>query len=736
MVRASELSVRLYLKRAETCHEANQDILLGVVKLNPLFEDGHGESDGTQWLDVDEGTGKMRIGVRYAEDTSEKFQDSEHAYCAGGQLPEMTASRNKETQQLFTRKTIKTELISSTTHQSLRFRIDSPFIAALAFAFQGETGLHLFAPFIAGEPLFYRLQRDRVFDADRSRFYAAELLCAFKHLHKLDIVYLGLTPRNILIDTLGHIIIVDHNLFVPGLENGFQVPSMDAVFSFPAPEVLLGRAHSKSSDWCTLGCILYEMLTGMPPFYNVDSDEFRRNIISGPLCLPASLPASARDILSKLLNREPEQRLGTQGPQEIEDHHFFNGIELGRLERFEYEPTFKPRCVATVFRDRAPSPVPLSELLATFNGFSFPKPETETKTSNKSVVLSESLADSKTLPAKAPSLPDTAAPPHPTTQPCATPDGDDADWKLGWEESRQEFVLRDYRRNTSKPVPSRHEPSSDQRLPLPSQPKKEEALEWALDTGNVQAVHQLLENFGDINLNIQFSRPWETPLVWAAEHQDTILLEGLLSHGADPTFTTKDPRRGRSLPPPRHRDAKHKSRVAPCPPPHPDPRPRHTHPRAGPRRRPERRGYRCRAAGPAARRATLTPRLFHLRELPTKPPACSRRRAPPPQPLARRVRPAAARARRHSRRREHLPLVRLLLAHGADAIAGFHGLDVTLPGQDGGSWHVPPFRVVCGRVAQLAMGLGQREVVRVLLDYGADGGGDLGSRFGGGMCVR
>lgn len=60
--------------------------------------------------------------------------------------------------------------------------------------------------------MFYHLQRACKFDEGRSRFYAAELLCALEHLHSFNVVYRDLKPENILLDYTGHIALCDFGM--------------------------------------------------------------------------------------------------------------------------------------------------------------------------------------------------------------------------------------------------------------------------------------------------------------------------------------------------------------------------------------------------------------------------------------------------------------------------------------------------------------------------------------------
>lgn len=114
-----------------------------------------------------------------------------------------------------------------------------------------------------------------------------------------------------------------------------------------APELLLGNGYTKSVDWWTLGVLLYEMLTGLPPFYDENTNEMYRKILQEPLHFPSSdiVPASAKDLLTRLLDRDPQRRLGANGAAEIKAHHFFSNIDWRKLLQRKYEPSFRPNVV-------------------------------------------------------------------------------------------------------------------------------------------------------------------------------------------------------------------------------------------------------------------------------------------------------------------------------------------------------------------------------------------------------
>jgi serine/threonine protein kinase len=93
-----------------------------------------------------------------------------------------------------------------------------------------------------------------------------------------------------------------------------------------------------------------QQLTGLPPFYDENTNEMYRKILSDPLRFPDSMGSEARDLLTKLLNRDPAKRLGVKGAQEIRNHPFFaRHIDFKRLWQKKIQPPFKPSVVSSCF---------------------------------------------------------------------------------------------------------------------------------------------------------------------------------------------------------------------------------------------------------------------------------------------------------------------------------------------------------------------------------------------------
>lgn len=116
-----------------------------------------------------------------------------------------------------------------------------------------------------------------------------------------------LKPENVLLDENGHIKLADFGLSREGItESTSGATSFCGTPEYLAPEVLERRPYGKAVDWWSMGMLLYEMLTGLPPFYSRNRQELFANIRGATLTFPRYVSEPARSLISGLLNRNPE----------------------------------------------------------------------------------------------------------------------------------------------------------------------------------------------------------------------------------------------------------------------------------------------------------------------------------------------------------------------------------------------------------------------------------------------
>jgi serine/threonine protein kinase len=107
-----------------------------------------------------------------------------------------------------------------------------------------------------------------------------------------------------------------------------------------APEVILASGHDTAVDWWALGVVMFEMLIGVPPFYDGNLQATFENILSRNIEWPEELSPEARDIIDRLLTVDVNERLGSRGAAEVKQHPFFRGIDWANLHN--QQPFFLP----------------------------------------------------------------------------------------------------------------------------------------------------------------------------------------------------------------------------------------------------------------------------------------------------------------------------------------------------------------------------------------------------------
>ncbi|KAI9339815.1 kinase-like domain-containing protein [Zopfochytrium polystomum] len=271
-------------------------------------------------------TGQIRLQLSYQQNAKKHLtvDDFDLLKVIGkGSFGKVMQVRKKDTSRIYAMKIIKKtyvvereEVAHTLAERRVLAEVAHPFVVPIKFSFQTREKLYLVLAFVNGGELFYHLKEEGS----------------------------DLKPENILLDHSGHIALCDFGLCKLDMtSNDAKTSTFCGTPEYLAPELLSGQAYTKAVDWWTLGILLYEMLTGLPPFYDEDVREMYAKILGAPLEFnEGDVGEAARDLLRKMLDRDPTRRLGAQGADEIKRHRFFEDINWTRLMQRKYNPTFRP----------------------------------------------------------------------------------------------------------------------------------------------------------------------------------------------------------------------------------------------------------------------------------------------------------------------------------------------------------------------------------------------------------
>ena len=268
-----------------------------------------------------------------------------------GTYGKVSLVRHKESGQLYAMKAMSKALLAEDeniqqiiTEKDVLMQNSHPFLVSAHFAFQTDAKVFIILNYVPGGELFTRLREETKLSEARTKLITAELVLALGYLHKKNFIYRDLKPENVLFDEDGHVKLTDF-----GYTKKLRGPNdtTDTFCGTPyyiAPELLTGEDYSKSVDWWSLGCVMYEMLVGISPFYNENADLTYKAILKSEVQFPQTLSKPAVDLIHKLLIKDPKQRLGS-GAGDAEDvmaHPFFRDLNWQDVYDRKVTPLWKP----------------------------------------------------------------------------------------------------------------------------------------------------------------------------------------------------------------------------------------------------------------------------------------------------------------------------------------------------------------------------------------------------------
>ncbi|MEE6460186.1 hypothetical protein FKM82_000878 [Ascaphus truei] len=221
----------------------------------------------------------------------------------------------------------------------------SPFIVKLYRTFKDNKYVYMLLEACLGGELWSILRDRGSFDEPTAKFCIGCVTEAFEYLHQIGVMYRDLKPENLLLDSEGYVKLVDFG-FAKKILSGQKTWTFCGTPEYVAPEVILNRGHSFSVDFWSLGILLYELLTGNPPFTGPDQMMIYNLILKGieKMDFHKKITRRSEDLISRLCRQNPTERLGNMknGIADIKKHRWFNGFNWEGLSARSLPSPLKP----------------------------------------------------------------------------------------------------------------------------------------------------------------------------------------------------------------------------------------------------------------------------------------------------------------------------------------------------------------------------------------------------------
>uniref|UniRef100_A0AAX7UJT5 protein kinase C n=1 Tax=Astatotilapia calliptera TaxID=8154 RepID=A0AAX7UJT5_ASTCA len=226
------------------------------------------------------------------------------------------------------------EVINSSRH---------PFLVNLYGCFQTADHVCFVMAYSPGGDLMTHIHNS-IFNESQARFFSSCVLLGLEFLHKNKIVYRDLKLDNLLMDADGFVRIADFGLCKEEMGHGDRTSTFCGTPEFLAPEVLTDSNYTRSVDWWGLGVLVYEMLVGESPFPGDDEEEVFDSIVNDDVRYPRLLSPNSASLIQKLLQKNPELRLGAgeEDALEIKRHKFYEEMDWDALLAKKVKPPFLP----------------------------------------------------------------------------------------------------------------------------------------------------------------------------------------------------------------------------------------------------------------------------------------------------------------------------------------------------------------------------------------------------------
>jgi aurora kinase A len=231
-----------------------------------------------------------------------------------GKFGSVYLAREKRSQFIVALKVLfKSQLMKSCVEHQLRREIEiqshlkHPNILRLYGYFYDAKRVFLILEYAPQGELYKKLTKEVYFKEDKAATYIAQLADALQYCHSKKVIHRDIKPENLLLGMKGELKISDFGWSVHAPSS--RRTTLCGTLDYLPPEMILGKVHDEKVDLWSIGVLCYEFLVGKPPFETESHEETYKLISTVKYSFPPHVPEGARDLISKLLMKLPEDRL-------------------------------------------------------------------------------------------------------------------------------------------------------------------------------------------------------------------------------------------------------------------------------------------------------------------------------------------------------------------------------------------------------------------------------------------
>ncbi|OWR52349.1 Serine/threonine-protein kinase 36 [Danaus plexippus plexippus] len=252
------------------------------------------------------------------------------SFIGEGSFGRVFKAKHKDTDGIVALKVIRKKGRSSKDLKNLRQecdiqrQLDHPNIIRMIDSFDTESELVVVTEY-AEKELHSILAKEGCLNEEEVKKVTWDLVSALYYLHSHRVLHRDLKPQNVLLDSTGKAKLCDFGLARIMTNATHILTSIKGTPLYMAPELIDEKPYDHQADLWSLGCIVYELMAGQPPFCTMSIWQLVRMIRHKPVQWPSFITAEARSFLQGLLHKDPSKRMSWS---EILEHPYVKGHVL------------------------------------------------------------------------------------------------------------------------------------------------------------------------------------------------------------------------------------------------------------------------------------------------------------------------------------------------------------------------------------------------------------------------